>query len=290
MCDPAASGQFAPAAAAALRGLGAWWGALGLTAAGEIEFAEDLAGDHRVLHLRPTLGAEALIGRPVIAPDGVDGVTVNVPGDPRPQVLVGCGWVSDPLSAFAPERLPLRAGLRLRRHGAAFFQSNRAIVPRLVTEVLDSAGRGVVLDLYAGVGLFAVTLAAAGCERVEAVELDEVSAQDLAENARPFGAALYVARAAVEDYLRERSGPPVDAVVVDPPRAGLSKAAAAGLLGLRPRRLLYVSCDIATFARDARRLAEGGYRLDRLVAFDMFPATPHVELLGVFAGRTGGPA
>jgi 23S rRNA (uracil1939-C5)-methyltransferase len=86
----------------------------------------------------------------------------------------------------------------------------------------------------------------------------------------------------VEDYLRSARGPAPATAIVDPPRTGVSRDALALISKMRPRTLVYVSCDPATMARDARYLLEGGYRLDALRGFDLFPNTPHVELLGVF--------
>jgi tRNA/tmRNA/rRNA uracil-C5-methylase (TrmA/RlmC/RlmD family) len=74
-------------------------------------------------------------------------------------------------------------------------------------------------------------------------------------------------------------------VIVDPPRTGISTEAMTSLLTLGVPRIVYVSCEPATMARDARRLVDGGYRLESLCAFDLFPNTPHVEALGVFAGE-----
>ena len=71
-------------------------------------------------------------------------------------------------------------------------------------------------------------------------------------------------------------------VIVDPPRTGISAEAMASLVKRAAPRIVYVSCDPATMARDARRLLDGGYRLESLRAFDLFPNTPHVEALGVF--------
>jgi len=71
-------------------------------------------------------------------------------------------------------------------------------------------------------------------------------------------------------------------IIADPPRTGMSREALDGVLGLHTARLIYVSCDIATLARDARRIADAGYAIDRIDAFDMFPNTPHVETVVVF--------
>jgi 23S rRNA (uracil1939-C5)-methyltransferase len=71
-------------------------------------------------------------------------------------------------------------------------------------------------------------------------------------------------------------------IIVDPPRTGMSAEALDGVLALGAPRLVYVSCDIATLARDARRLVDAGYALGRVDAFDLFPNTPHVETVVVF--------
>jgi 23S rRNA (uracil1939-C5)-methyltransferase len=140
---------------------------------------------------------------------------------------------------------------------------------------------GEILDLYAGVGLFSVPLAAMGRLEVTAVEGDRASGADLRENARPHEPRLKVQIAGVEDYLASRTSTPAT-VIVDPPRTGMSKDAADRLVRLAAPRIVYVSCDPPTLARDARRLIDAGYRLNSLRAFDLFPNTPHVESLAVF--------
>jgi 23S rRNA (uracil1939-C5)-methyltransferase len=142
--------------------------------------------------------------------------------------------------------------------------------------------RGEVLDLYAGVGLFAVSLAAAGYLEVTAVEADRASGADLRRNARPYEPKIAVHVARVEDYLASRRGRPAGTTIVDPPRAGISNDAMDAVIRHRSPRLVYVSCDPATLARDTRRLLDAGYRLMSLRAFDLFPNTPHVESLAVF--------
>ena len=71
-------------------------------------------------------------------------------------------------------------------------------------------------------------------------------------------------------------------VIVDPPRTGMSREALDGAVALKPSRLIYVSCDVATLARDARRLVDAGFAIDRVDAFDLFPNTPHVETVVLF--------
>ena len=84
-------------------------------------------------------------------------------------------------------------------------------------------------------------------------------------------------RAPVETYLKRTASLAGAAVIVDPPRAGLSREVVTRLARGRPDRIVYVSCDVATQARDLRALTASGYRLDQLHAFDMFPNTPHIE-------------
>jgi 23S rRNA (uracil1939-C5)-methyltransferase len=139
------------------------------------------------------------------------------------------------------------------------------------------------VDLYAGVGLFSIPLAATGHLEVTAVEGDRASGADLRENARPYEPRLKAHVSGVEAYLTARKGTPA-CVIVDPPRTGLSKEAADRLARVQAPRLVYVSCDPPTLARDARRLLDAGYRLTSLRAFDLFPNTPHVESLAVFDG------
>jgi 23S rRNA (uracil1939-C5)-methyltransferase len=136
---------------------------------------------------------------------------------------------------------------------------------------------GPIVDLYAGVGLFGLSLAAGGAADVTLVEGDPISGRDLAENARPYADGVRVERSSVEDFVARRS-PGGDATfIVDPPRTGMSKEALGGIVRAKPKRIVYVSCDVATLARDSRRLVDAGYSLEGLTGFDLFPNTAHVE-------------
>ena len=153
-----------------------------------------------------------------------------------------------------------------------------------MTEVLDSARDAErVLELYAGVGLFSVALASTGRTGITAVEGDRTSAADLRQNAAQFGQSVRVIAGSVEHYLSAHRRQTVDTVIVDPPRTGISKGAIQAIASLSAGRIVYVSCDPATMARDARRLLDAGYEVERLQGFDLFPNTPHVECVGVFA-------
>ena len=114
-----------------------------------------------------------------------------------------------------------------------------------------------------------------------AVEGDRFAAGDLRLNAAQRD-DVEVRVDAVEDYLARPTTRP-GSVIVDPPRTGLSTLALTGAIALRSPRLVYVSCDVATLARDARRLIEAGYRIVSVRAFDLFPNTAHVETVIAFA-------
>ena len=85
----------------------------------------------------------------------------------------------------------------------------------------------------------------------------------------------------VEEYLRKRRAIHAQTLVLDPPRTGLSKQALTGIIGVRAPRLVYVSCDVPTLARDTRALVDAGYAISELRAFDLFPNTAHVETVAV---------
>jgi 23S rRNA (uracil1939-C5)-methyltransferase len=200
------------------------------------------------------------------------------------------------------------SALRLRRQACAFFQSNRFLLEPLVRHVVGLAPPGPVVDLYAGVGLFGLSLAASGGELVTLVEGDPIAGSDLAGNAEPFGDRVRVEARSVESFVargpahldrqasRAGSGtrarrPPAGAPsasaawILDPPRTGLSRLALAGLLSLRPPRVIYVSCDMATLARDVRAMTDGGYGLQAITGIDLFPNTAHVEAVAVLDAR-----
>ena len=164
----------------------------------------------------------------------------------------------------------------------SFFQVNTAIAEALVNhllEILPIPPNGTVMDVYSGVGLFSAFLAPrAG--RLVAIELSPSACQDFAINLDEFEhVELY--EGAAEDILPELKIH-VDAVVVDPPRSGLERAALDALIQLAAPAIAYVSCDAATLARDARRLIAAGYQLNQVTPFDLFPQTYAVESISLF--------
>jgi 23S rRNA (uracil1939-C5)-methyltransferase len=133
------------------------------------------------------------------------------------------------------------------------------------------------------VGLFGLSLAALGHD-VTLVEGDRISSANLVANAATFGAGVQVERLSVEHFFHaDRATSSQETILVDPPRTGLSPDALAGVIRRQPARLVYVSCDVATLARDSRGLLDAGYELVSLLGFDLFPNTAHVECVAEFA-------
>jgi 23S rRNA (uracil1939-C5)-methyltransferase len=248
--------------------------------ASTVLIAENVPADQRVLHVEVASagGADADALSHATAAAGLTGCTAG--GLDGSIVSSGSPTVSDSLATLTGGRA--RAGA-LERHARSFFQANRFLLPALVEKVLDSVlPDGRVIDLYAGVGLFTVSLAASGHASVIAVEGDRSSAHDLRLNAADLGERIRVVTGSVEDFLRQVRRVSGATIIVDPPRTGISRVAMEAVVALGARRIVYVSCDPATMARDARRLVDGGYRLTSLQAFDLFPNTPHVEAVGIF--------
>jgi 23S rRNA (uracil1939-C5)-methyltransferase len=136
-----------------------------------------------------------------------------------------------------------------------------------------------VLDVYAGVGLFSAFLAERAAS-VAAIEVAPSAIRDAKANLAGLK-AVEVIEGAAESVLG-RWKKDCDAVIVDPPRAGLKPKALEALISLQPARVVYVSCDPATLARDAKRLASSGYHLLEVQPVDMFPQTYHIEAVASF--------
>jgi len=173
-----------------------------------------------------------------------------------------------------------------------FFQAHATLRRALAEAVLAHAGRGErALELHAGSGFFTLGLAAQFAALI-AVESAPRAVSDLRANLTRGGRAnvrVLGSRAAraLADPEVVRFAPEV--VVLDPPRVGLGESEAAALARLGARRIVYVSCDPATLARDLRVLLASGYALSRCMGFDLFPQTPHVEALAVLHADTAWP-
>jgi tRNA/tmRNA/rRNA uracil-C5-methylase (TrmA/RlmC/RlmD family) len=178
------------------------------------------------------------------------------------------------------------AGRRFEISAGSFWQVHpngaEALGRAVVGELGPRPGEHVV-DLYAGVGLFAGLLGdmVGPTGKVLAVEADERATADARRNLSDQPQTEIRAAPVTAELVAGGIGSP-DLVVLDPPRAGAGKTVTEALAVLRPRLLAYVACDPATFSRDLRVLVESGWDLVSLRAFDLFPMTEHVELLGVF--------
>lgn len=272
LCDAGLTRQLLPAAVGAVHELADRLSASGFAEDADIELSENRAGDQRAMHVELTRAGAGAAVPPLVSLHGVTGLSWSVAGEAGTSDLFGQPFVEDVVQ-----------GVRLRRHTRAFFQGNRHLLDELVAAVSAACLPGPVLDLYAGVGLFGLCLAASGRHQVVAVEGHAASASDLEVNASPFGDAVRVERTSVERYLagRRTSGP--FTLVLDPPRTGMTRDAAAGAVAARAARVIFVSCDVATLARDLRRFLDAGYVLDSVQGFDLFPNTAHVEALALLS-------
>ena len=266
LCDAGSTRQLLPDTLAVLDRLQAALAHGSRAGVSDVEVAENCEANERALHLELAADGDPSALAALTMVDGVNGVSCSA-GHARALTLWGTPEVTDTIH-----------GVSLKRHARAFFQGNRHLLSTLVSSVIEHVPAGRVLDLYAGVGLFSAVLAARGDVTVTAVEGDAISAHDLKRNLNPLAAAATARQQSVEAFLAARH-PRFDTVLVDPPRTGMTKEALQGVLGAP--RVVYVSCDVATLARDVRTMTERGYQLSHLEAFDMFPNTAHVETLAV---------
>jgi 23S rRNA (uracil1939-C5)-methyltransferase len=269
LCDAAATGQLRGDTIEVLRRLETSLATAERGVVGDIELSENIDASQRAVHLELLPNADPSTLAALVQVDGVTGATCAHGDNPRTIDLFGSPLVTDTIG-----------GAQLSRHVRSFFQGNRFLTAAMVDHVLSQIAAPAILDLYAGVGLFSVTAAEAGRGHVTAVEGDRSSATDLKRNAA--GRNISVRADAVENFL-ERTSDRFGTVIVDPPRTGMTREATAGVVRLQAPRVVYVSCDIATLARDARVLLDAGYRIASIRAFDLFPNTAHVETVIAFS-------
>jgi 23S rRNA (uracil1939-C5)-methyltransferase len=269
LCDAASTRQLRDDTSDVVRRLEASLATAARGAIGDIELSENIDASQRAIHLELLPQADPSRLAALVQVDGVTGATCAHGDNPRTIDLFGSPFVSD-----------IIAKAKLSRHARSFFQGNRFLTATMVEHVLAQLEDGPILDLYAGVGLFSVTAAKAARGPVTAVEGERSSAADLKSNARGHEVSVY--EDSVERFV-EHSNAKFTSVIVDPPRTGMSKEAIAGMLKVQATRVIYVSCDIATLARDARVLLDAGYRMQSMRAFDLFPNTAHVETVIAFA-------
>ena len=213
---------------------------------------------------------------------------------PRPPVDMhtivegSSGGTEGPTGVLGSEYLEEElCGLRFRISHNAFFQTNTEMAERLYgigAEMAGLTGNERVFDLFCGIGTLGLSLASRAGE-VWGVEIVPEAIADAEENARLNGIdnAHFLAGDARKEIrpLVEEAGKP-DVVVVDPPRAGLSKKVVRRVIECEAPRIVYVSCNPTTLAPNAAQLAEAGYRVRRVRPVDMFPQTPHIECVALF--------
>ena len=169
---------------------------------------------------------------------------------------------------------------------ASFFQVNGVQADRMVSlarEELKLAGSGLLVDAYAGVGTFAILLAPY-VDRVVAIEDSPSAVWDGEFNAAGIENITFI-RGRTEEVLTQMNEPPT-ALILDPPRTGCRPEAVEAVVKLNPRRLLYISCDPDSLARDLKLLRNGGFRIEKVQPIDMFPQTHHVECMVTLTGRS----
>jgi 23S rRNA (uracil1939-C5)-methyltransferase len=216
---------------------------------------------------------------------------VRPPVDLHTVIEGDSGGTDGPTGVLGEEHLAEEVcGLRLRISPHAFFQTNTEMAERLygvAREYARLSGSERVFDLYCGIGTIGLALARDAGE-VWGLEIAEAAIADAEHNARANG--IGNARFAAADArlgvrpLIERAGRP-DVVVVDPPRAGLSKKVVRRVIECEAPRIVYVSCNPTTLAPNAAQLVAAGYRLRRVRPVDMFPQTPHIECVAELVKR-----
>ncbi|HJQ99352.1 MAG TPA: 23S rRNA (uracil(1939)-C(5))-methyltransferase RlmD [Candidatus Polarisedimenticolaceae bacterium] len=197
-------------------------------------------------------------------------------GGARVETLWGEPWIEEML-----------LGRLYRVPAGTFLQVNPAAAETLAVDVLSEAGRpAAVLELYGGVGAIGAALAARGA-RVTVVDADPDAIACGRETTERDGIPVRHVRADVLRFLEGTEGGP-NLVVADPPRTGFGPGVAEALARLGPARIVIVSCDPATLARDTAKLSAAGYGIDRVRPFDLFPQTAHVEAVA-WLTRRGSP-
>ncbi len=184
--------------------------------------------------------------------------------------------LSPPFAEFETSDLSLRVGDEVYQYNAeSFFQINPALLPQLIDFALSGAGGETALDLYCGVGLFTLPLSRRFA-KVVGIEANHVATRFARRNLQHAG--LTNARVITGNVAEEiKNAQDVDFILLDPPRAGAESVVIKGILDLHPKRISYVSCDPATLARDLKKLIAGGYVVESIAGFDLFPQTHHVE-------------
>lgn len=193
----------------------------------------------------------------------------------RDNVILGLTYNTLEGSDFMTEQL---CGMKFKVSPASFFQVNPAQAENLYAKALEFAaltGKETVLDAYCGVGTLSL-LFAKHVKKVIGVECVPEAIEDAIENARLNGIQnVSFVCAPAETHIQSLSG--IDLILLNPPRKGCDASFLDGIGKLRPQKVIYISCDPATLARDLAHLRGFGYQIEQIQPFDMFPQTAHVE-------------
>jgi 23S rRNA (uracil1939-C5)-methyltransferase len=202
-------------------------------------------------------------------------VQLNVTDSSRPLAVRFFSWCAELIPGFQPASINYEVlGQVFRISRGTFFQVNRFLIEKLVEEVTGNYTGETAIDLYAGAGLFSLPLAKR-FHSVVAVERNTAAYRDLEYNLIPSEPAVRAVHAGTEEFIEQLRETP-DLMVADPPRTGLTRAVATRLLTVQPSKIVIVSCDPATLARDLETLAQS-YQIRRVALVDLFPQTFHFE-------------
>jgi 23S rRNA (uracil1939-C5)-methyltransferase len=238
---------------------------------------------------RSDLPDDARDFRAVVGDEGVSlsphRASSRTPGSPAGQPGWGGAATEGSDSSAADVTRTIR-GEKYKLNAGSFFQANNDLTPQLIDAAIGGVGGETAVELYCGVGLFTLPLARR-FQHVKGVEADTAAAAFASTNLADAGLAnAEVSNQDVSAWLERDADAwlgecaergKLDYLLLDPPRTGAESRVINGIIRLRPQKLCYVSCDQATLARDLKKLIAGGYALDSINAFDMFPQTHHVE-------------
>jgi 23S rRNA (uracil1939-C5)-methyltransferase len=250
---------------------------------GQLSFVEE--GGHTLVPiiecaaLTPEINAFIPEANAVLQEPGMRGVReVDVVSGPPVMAAMG------PRRSLGPREVKITAGgFHYFLEPQAFFQSNRFLLTPFMEQVEPAAaGSTHLLELFCGSGFFTMPLARSARE-ILAVERSPASVRLARQNATSNGVGnVEFVQAGVEDALKDSHDLRPDTVVLNPPRSGCGKNAAERIAGLRAERIVYVSCNPSTFAREAALFVQREYSLENLVMVDQFPNTYHIELMAAF--------
>lgn len=209
--------------------------------------------------------------------------TSMVLGD-KEQVIYGKGYIEDTL-----------CGSSFRISPKSFYQVNSVQTEILYKKALSFAGltgKETVLDAYCGTGTMGILAAGAGAKQVIGVELNQDAVRDAVTNAKMNGlknVRFYQQDAGKFMVEMAKQGAKVDVVLMDPPRAESDEAFLSSMVRLAPKRIVYVSCNPQTLARDLQYLTKKGYRVEKAVGVDMFAMTEEIEAVCLLSNRNAKP-